>query len=108
MGVGVDLAPDDVAARGNFCTVDSQGLLVDRRAGRIPTAESTPLLEALDQIEVPGLSVSVYPVRDYRFVLVLRARGWGPTWARPIPRSWGRRHWKPRPCPKARKRRPMP
>ena len=77
MGVGVDLAPDDVAARGNFCTVDSQGLLVDRRAGRIPTSESTPLVEALDQIEVPGMRVSVYPVRDYRFVLVLRGEGLG-------------------------------
>ena len=37
LGIDVELRPGDVAARGNFCTVDSSGSLVDRRAGRIPT-----------------------------------------------------------------------
>ena len=77
LGIGVDLSEGDVAARGNFCTVDAQGLLVDRRAGRIPTEESTPLVKMLDRIEVPDVSLSVYPVRDYRLVLVLRGDGLG-------------------------------
>lgn len=77
VGIGVDLMPSDVATRGNFCTVDFQGLIVDRRAGRIPTAESAPLVEQLDQIEVPGIELSVYPVQDYRFVLVMRGEGLG-------------------------------
>ena len=72
LGIGVDLGRGDVAARGNLCTVDGDGLLVDRRAGRIPTVESAPLVEMLDRIEVPNVSLSVYPVQDYRFVLVLR------------------------------------
>ena len=72
LGIGIDLGKGDVAARGNLCTVDGDGLLVDRRAGRIPTAESAPLVEMLDRIEVPNVSLSVYPVQDYRFVLVLR------------------------------------
>ena len=75
LGIGVGLVEGDVAARGNFCTVDSMGLVVDRRAGRIPTEESTPLVELLNQIEVPGVRVSVYPVRDYRFVLLLKGDG---------------------------------
>jgi 2,3-bisphosphoglycerate-independent phosphoglycerate mutase len=75
LGIGVDLAEGDVAARGNFCTVDSRGLLTDRRAGRISTEESAPLVEMLDQIQVPGVSLSVYPVEGYRFVLVLRGGG---------------------------------
>lgn len=75
LGIDVELGEGDVAARGNFCTVDENGLLVDRRAGRIPTAESAPLVEMLDQIEVPGVSLSVYPVQDYRFVLVIRGEG---------------------------------
>ena len=37
LGVDFELGPDDVAARGNFCTVDADGILTDRRAGRIPT-----------------------------------------------------------------------
>ena len=72
LGSGIEMAPSDVAARGNFCTIDDNGLIVDRRAGRIPTAESTPLVELLDAIEAPGVEVSVYPVQDYRFVLLLR------------------------------------
>ena len=72
LGSGIEMAPSDVAARGNFCTIDDNGLIVDRRAGRIPTAESAPLVELLDAIEAPGVDVSAYPVQDYRFVLLLR------------------------------------
>ena len=75
LGIEVELAPGDVAARGNFCTVDGDGLLVDRRAGRIPTKLSAPICERLDQIELPGVQVDVFPVQDYRFVLRLRGEG---------------------------------
>ncbi|HYM15018.1 MAG TPA: phosphoglycerate mutase, partial [Dehalococcoidia bacterium] len=37
LGIDFDLQPSDVAARGNFCTVDGDGRITDRRAGRIPT-----------------------------------------------------------------------
>ncbi len=75
IGIGVELEKGQVAARGNFCTLDESGLLVDRRAGRISTSESAPLVELLDRIEVPNVDVSVYPVRDHRFVLVLSGEG---------------------------------
>ena len=75
LGIDVDLQPGDVAARGNFCTVDNKGLLTDRRAGRIPTQLSAPLCEQLDKIELPGVQLDVYPVQDYRFVLRLRGTG---------------------------------
>jgi 2,3-bisphosphoglycerate-independent phosphoglycerate mutase len=75
LGIGVDLQPGDVAARGNFCTVDDDGLLTDRRAGRIATELSAPLCERLDRIEIPGVQLDVLPVQDYRFVLRLRGEG---------------------------------
>ncbi len=75
LGIGVELRNGDVAARGNFCTVDDKGILTDRRAGRIPSQESAPLCESLDKIEVPGVETSVFHVKDYRFVLVLRGDG---------------------------------
>ena len=75
LGIDVDLQPGDVAARGNFCTVDSDGMLVDRRAGRIPTELSAPICERLDRIELEGVQVDVFPVQDYRFVLRLRGEG---------------------------------
>jgi 2,3-bisphosphoglycerate-independent phosphoglycerate mutase len=75
LGIGFDLQPDDVAARGNFCTLDSQGLITDRRAGRIPSDVGTRLCEKLRQIRLPGVETFVEPVKEYRFVLVLRGEG---------------------------------
>ena len=75
LGIEVDLQPGDVAARGNFSTVDGNGNLVDRRAGRIPSELSAPLCARLDQIELDGVQVDVFPVQDYRFVLRLRGEG---------------------------------
>ena len=75
LGIDIELQPGDVAARGNFCTVDGDGLLVDRRAGRIPTELSAPLCERLDRIKVDGAELRIYPVQDYRFVLHLRGEG---------------------------------
>jgi 2,3-bisphosphoglycerate-independent phosphoglycerate mutase len=43
LGVDFELGPDDLAARGNFCSVDTAGVLIDRRAGRLPTQVSREL-----------------------------------------------------------------
>ena len=75
LGIDVELGSGDLAARGNLCTLDNNNNIVDRRAGRIPTAESAPLVEMLNDIEISGVDVKVYPVQDYRFVLVMRGEG---------------------------------
>jgi 2,3-bisphosphoglycerate-independent phosphoglycerate mutase len=75
LGIDFDLQPNDVAARGNFCTVDDQGLLVDRRAGRIPTETCVRLVEKLRAIRIPGVELFVEPVREYRFAVVFRGDG---------------------------------
>ncbi len=77
LGVGVELAPTDIAARGNLGTVGSSGVVTDRRAGRIPSEESAPLVKLLGEIEVPGVEISVYPVREHRFVMVIAGDGVG-------------------------------
>jgi 2,3-bisphosphoglycerate-independent phosphoglycerate mutase len=74
-GIGFPLTPDDVAARGNFCTVDEKMLITDRRAGRIPTEKCEELVKKLRAITLPGVEIFVEPVQDYRFALVLRGRG---------------------------------
>jgi 2,3-bisphosphoglycerate-independent phosphoglycerate mutase len=74
-GIGFPLEPSDVAARGNFCTVDESGLITDRRAGRIPTEKGTELCQILRAIQLPNVETFVEPVKDYRFVLVLRGEG---------------------------------
>ena len=53
-GIGFELGPQDVAIRCNFCTLDADGNITDRRAGRIPTEESAPLAVKLRQVSIPG------------------------------------------------------
>ena len=75
LGIDFDLQPMDVAARGNFCTVSADGLISDRRAGRIADEEAIALCEKLREIKLPGVEVIVEPVREYRWLLVLRGEG---------------------------------
>lgn len=75
LGIGFPLTPADLAARGNFCTVDAEMRITDRRAGRIPTETCTALVEKLRAIRMEGVEVFVEPVQDYRFALIFRGPG---------------------------------
>lgn len=77
-GVGLDVHLGDVAARGNFCTLDENGLISDRRAGRISSAEAMPAIERLQSIQIPGVELEVRQVKEYRFALVMRGEGLHP------------------------------
>ena len=77
LGIDFDLGPEDVAVRGNFVTVDAAGRITDRRAGRISSEVGQKLVAKLDKIKLPGVEVFVRPVKEYRFVLVLRGAGLG-------------------------------
>ena len=76
-GIGFAVGPNDVAIRCNFCTIDADGNITDRRAGRIPTEESAPLAEKLNAVTIPGIEVFVKPVKEHRFVVVFRGEGLG-------------------------------
>ena len=75
MGIDFDLQPEDVAARGNFCTVDKAGLVTDRRAGRISTEECTRLCQLLDGLIIDKVRLSVCPVREHRLVVIFQGEG---------------------------------
>ncbi len=75
LGIGFDLTSRDVAARGNFCTLDDEGRVADRRAGRIPSEKNRELCELLRQIELPNVELFVETVKEYRLLLVLRGDG---------------------------------
>ena len=74
-GIGFELQENDVAIRCNFCTLDEEGNITDRRAGRISSEESVPLVERLRAIEIPDIEIFVEPVKEYRFVVVFRGAG---------------------------------
>jgi 2,3-bisphosphoglycerate-independent phosphoglycerate mutase len=78
LGIDFPLEPGDVAARGNFCTIDDEDLIVDRRAGRISTDQSARLCQQLGDINIPGVECLVSPVEEHRFLLVLRGENLNP------------------------------
>jgi 2,3-bisphosphoglycerate-independent phosphoglycerate mutase len=74
-GIGFELQNGDVAVRANFCTLDSAGNIVDRRAGRIASNMSVPLVHKLRDVKIPGVEVFVDPVKEHRFVIIFRGTG---------------------------------
>ena len=88
-GIGFAVGPKDVAIRCNFCTIDKNGNIIDRRAGRIPTEESAPLARKLNAISIPGIEVFVEPVKEHRFVVILRGEGLGGNVADTDPQKTG-------------------
>lgn len=77
-GVGMELGVGDVALRANFSTVNGEGKLTHRRAGRIREG-TDELASALDGMELSdGVEVSFRSGTDHRAVLMLRGRNLSP------------------------------
>ncbi len=72
LGIDVEVGEHDLAVRGNFCTL-KDGIVVDRRAGRIPTEENKRIIEKLKENikEIDGVKISLYSGKEHRFVLIL-------------------------------------
>ncbi|MEA3222144.1 MAG: 2,3-bisphosphoglycerate-independent phosphoglycerate mutase [Thermodesulfobacteriota bacterium] len=76
LGVGLEITPKSLAARGNFCSLDpATHVITDRRAGRIPTEECARLVSKLESIKIDGIDIIIRPVKDYRFALILSGDG---------------------------------
>lgn len=78
LGTGMDFRPGDLAARLNFCSVDADGRVTDRRAGRISTEQCRHLCALLGDIDVPGFEFSLLPEMEYRAAIVFRGEGLSP------------------------------
>lgn len=76
VGVDFDLGPNDVAARGNYCSVDAAGVVTDRRAGRIPTDVSKELSKLLTT-QIEDVEFLVETVKEHRMAIVMRGPGLG-------------------------------
>jgi 2,3-bisphosphoglycerate-independent phosphoglycerate mutase len=74
LGIGFELNDEDLAIRGNFCSIDKAGLITDRRAGRIATEKCEELCAKLNKIKVTDVEIFVRPVKEHRFVLVFRGK----------------------------------
>ena len=77
LGINFPVGPKDVAIRGNFVTLGSDGKITDRRAGRPTTETCVKVCAKLKTIAIPGVELFVEPVKEHRFVLVIRGDGLG-------------------------------
>ena len=77
LGLGIDLKAGDVAARANFCTLDQNGIVTDRRAGRIETSVCEELCALLSSKikKIGETQVIIKPGKGHRFVVVFRGKG---------------------------------
>jgi len=77
LGIGMELTSCDLACRGNFATLDKEGIITDRRAGRIATELNEKLCKFMqDKINLIGdVEVIIRPGKEHRFVVVFRGDG---------------------------------
>jgi 2,3-bisphosphoglycerate-independent phosphoglycerate mutase len=77
LGIEFAITERDVAARLNFCTLDADGRVADRRAGRIGDDENRRVLARLkDKLQPPaGVELFLETVAEHRALLVLRGDG---------------------------------
>ncbi|MBI4173819.1 MAG: 2,3-bisphosphoglycerate-independent phosphoglycerate mutase [Candidatus Aenigmarchaeota archaeon] len=73
--LGANLQPKDdaICIRGNFATLDGNGVLIDRRAGRDNTGLES-LVEAVDGMEIDGITFRIVKSAGHRVVMVLEDR----------------------------------
>jgi 2,3-bisphosphoglycerate-independent phosphoglycerate mutase len=76
LGIGVEVEKNDMVARGNFATLQGN-LITDRRAGRIPTSQNEKLCRRINRFlkEREGVTASVYPGKEHRFVVKFSGKG---------------------------------
>jgi 2,3-bisphosphoglycerate-independent phosphoglycerate mutase len=76
LGLGMELKPGDVCARANFATLDSKGIVTDRRAGRIPTETCEKLCAMLSArvTKIGDTEVLIKAGKEHRFVVVFRGK----------------------------------
>ena len=74
LGVDFELTGRDVAARLNFCTIDGEGKVTDRRAGRIPTEKNKELCDKIKaKVKLPNeVEYFLEAESEHRAVLVIR------------------------------------
>ncbi len=80
LGAGMEVKPGDVAFRGNFATIQD-GLVVDRRAGRIDSASAAKLAESLQGLRLKkhsDVEVLIRHTTEHRLAIIFRGEGLSP------------------------------
>ncbi len=76
VGVGLEIGKDDLCVRVNFSTIDQNGIITDRRAGRIATELNQKICELLSEKikKIDDVEIIIRPGKEHRFVVVFRGK----------------------------------
>ncbi|MGV7225927.1 MAG: alkaline phosphatase family protein [Nitrosopumilus sp.] len=76
IGIGIDFKDGDLALRGNYSTLDDEGVIIDRRAGRhIEKEDADGVAKEIEekiQLSSPDVSVVVSPTIGHRVTVRIR------------------------------------
>jgi 2,3-bisphosphoglycerate-independent phosphoglycerate mutase len=75
-GLNMDIKDGDIAMRCNFASADHNGVITDRRAGRIPTVKCEELCSLINENikEIDGIQIIIKPSMQHRFVVIFRGQ----------------------------------
>jgi 2,3-bisphosphoglycerate-independent phosphoglycerate mutase len=104
-GLNIELRPGEVAARANLATLDGQGRVVDRRAGRPDDDEARRIVERLgSSVRIDGVDVRFVLERGHRVLVILSGHGLDPRVGDTDPQAVGVPPIDPRPLDPAAER----
>ena len=79
LGLNFPLRPGDIAVRMNFASVDAEGNVTDRRAGRIDDETNRRLVNLLnsggESVRLDDVDCFVRPEKEHRALVVFRGPG---------------------------------
>jgi 2,3-bisphosphoglycerate-independent phosphoglycerate mutase len=73
LGIGLEVKKGEIAIRGNFATIDDKRMVLDRRAGRIPTEENEKIVNLISENieEIKGVKIKIKTVKEHRCAIIL-------------------------------------
>lgn len=98
-GVDFPMSPNDLYARANFATIDGDGVVTDRRAGRIDTETGRRICAKIKKgIDLgDGVEFFMEPEKEHRALMVLRGEGLSDALSDSDPETTGKKPLIPHP-----------
>ena len=80
LGIGLEVKKGEIAIRGNFATIDENRIVIDRRAGRIPTEENERIVNLISENikEIKGVKIKIKTVKEHRCAIILSGQNLSP------------------------------